>query len=685
MWRFVLYFVLAVCLLLSDFSLGSRFWPGSVESMRNGLEEENEFEEGQQRTWTFFWNPRQEKVTRYFENLQGGITFNPEVGEPLKVSRYMLDRLHGGHDDGKNVSADRLKFFKVTKNAAVSLSQNNRTCTEVQNYTCLQLVRVPYSAVCTFLFSRRPCTLFRSEYRNASCQRTVQVCCSGYELGTNGYCEKIFVRGDSGCGGPRYIRKSSGLISSPGYPINYNDSLECTWTIQAPKTRYIVFSVMDLDVEDPIGSCDLRRGDCFSNCLYDSLSMRDASTNKTRSLCGQLPPQNEIFYLGSGEVDLTFMSDSSQGGRGFKMAYSIVEGSMLRPRTCHKGQVWKICRRICRLTCEATMSPDFGEWNICIKSDGINSVVDSSAKDDVTCIPGCACPDDKPIWHRGKCQKVEQCSQSIFECGIPLRSSSSTKKILGGSMSRMGAWPWMVQVVEAFVPSCGATLVCSNWVITAAHCFLDKSSWTMPESIDRFKYWFHVGKHWKYDQVDNRRIQSFRAANIIIHPDYNFDTDINDIALVQLAGFVKDFEYARPACLPPLLNFTSEQQMNRSNGHPGVATSCISTGWGITRDIGASSNQLKEVALPIKPGAQCATYHTYDWAKIICAGGRIRQDTCKGDSGGPFMCLNESGKWVLRGITSFGDDCGRGRPGGYTRVSNYMTWIRRYVGSYCGV
>uniref|UniRef100_A0A8C6Z5K6 Peptidase S1 domain-containing protein n=1 Tax=Nothoprocta perdicaria TaxID=30464 RepID=A0A8C6Z5K6_NOTPE len=49
----------------------------------------------------------------------------------------------------------------------------------------------------------------------------------------------------------------------------------------------------------------------------------------------------------------------------------------------------------------------------------------------------------------------------------------------------------------------------------------------------------------------------------------------------------------------------------------------------------------------------------------------------QGDSGGPLACQDPSShRFVLYGITSWGDGCGeRGKPGVYTRVAAFTSWL----------
>lgn len=53
------------------------------------------------------------------------------------------------------------------------------------------------------------------------------------------------------------------------------------------------------------------------------------------------------------------------------------------------------------------------------------------------------------------------------------------------------------------------------------------------------------------------------------------------------------------------------------------------------------------------------------------------KDSCEGDAGGPFA-LNDNGQFWAAGIVSWGFDCGKqGSYGVYTRVANYLDWIKK--------
>lgn len=49
--------------------------------------------------------------------------------------------------------------------------------------------------------------------------------------------------------------------------------------------------------------------------------------------------------------------------------------------------------------------------------------------------------------------------------------------------------------------------------------------------------------------TSSANVVSRSAAQIIVHPDYNSNTNDNDVALVQLSSAVTFTNYVRPVCL----------------------------------------------------------------------------------------------------------------------------------------
>ena len=93
--------------------------------------------------------------------------------------------------------------------------------------------------------------------------------------------------------------------------------------------------------------------------------------------------------------------------------------------------------------------------------------------------------------------------------------------------------------------------------------------------------------------------------------------------------------------------------------------------------------------IPILPTAQCK--YTSNWPYIpdkhLCAGYSdefTKTDACQGDSGGPLICdssYSSGVQFAQLGVISFGFNCGGTKPGGYTRISQYLDWIAGVAGS----
>lgn len=55
----------------------------------------------------------------------------------------------------------------------------------------------------------------------------------------------------------------------------------------------------------------------------------------------------------------------------------------------------------------------------------------------------------------------------LSDCGKP----QSASRIIGGSASQLGQWPWQVSLHYSGSHVCGGSLVSPDFVVSAAHCF----------------------------------------------------------------------------------------------------------------------------------------------------------------------------------------------------------------------
>ncbi|XP_023252026.1 coagulation factor VII-like [Seriola lalandi dorsalis] len=231
-----------------------------------------------------------------------------------------------------------------------------------------------------------------------------------------------------------------------------------------------------------------------------------------------------------------------------------------------------------------------------------------------------------------------------------------TTRIVGGVLEKPGGSPWQVLIHRSDgYGFCGGTLVSDRWVVSAAHCF--------EESAD----------HVTIGNYDKRRPdqgeQLIKIQRVFVHPHFHSFTFDSDIALVYLAQPVLRGPTAVPACLPDA--HLSKYLLKEDNR--GVVT-----GWGLTRFMGRSSRFLRKVALPVVSYKDCtASTEQVITDNMFCAGYlETSMDACSGDSGGPFM-VSYRGTWFLTGIISWGEKCAaKGKYGVYTRLGNFLNWIR---------
>uniref|UniRef100_A0A1I8NFA1 CLIP domain-containing serine protease n=1 Tax=Musca domestica TaxID=7370 RepID=A0A1I8NFA1_MUSDO len=258
-------------------------------------------------------------------------------------------------------------------------------------------------------------------------------------------------------------------------------------------------------------------------------------------------------------------------------------------------------------------------------------------------------------------------------CGY---TSNSYKKIVGGEVSKRGAWPWVALIGydDQLSPSpfkCGGALVTARHVVTAAHC------------LRRDLKFVRLGEHDLSTETEARTVD-INVVRSEKHPEYNARNGHSDLAILYLERNVEFTEFISPICMPttPLL-----RQKSYVKHTPFVV------GWGKTMEGGVSANVLQELQIPVYDNSVCRdryqkqnrlfTENQFDSA-VLCAGVLSGgKDTCQGDSGGPLMIpepYQNNVRYYLIGVVSYGIGCARPEiPGVYTSTQHFMDWIQQKI------
>ncbi|XP_050949807.1 ST14 transmembrane serine protease matriptase b [Labeo rohita] len=513
------------------------------------------------------------------------------------------------------------------------------------------------------------------------------------------------------CGGK--LTGLRGTFTSPGYPSHYPPKSECVWNIEVPSGKHIKVKFDKLSIHSP----DQNTISCPADYL-------EISSRNTFRVCGEKPPKT-VYTIKSNEATIKFHSDLSYVSEGFSAEFLAFEptdpcpgkfqcdndlcvspnlkcdgyndcGDMSDERgcTCNETQI-KCNNGICK--------PSF--W----RCDGVNDCGDNTDEQNCgnckaqefrcrsgRCIPAykkcnggddCGDGSDESQCEKSiavhcaaltyKC-KNNQCISKLnpmcdgetdcedgsdeaeCKCGTkPYKSS----RIVGGKDSNEGEWPWQVSLhMKTQGHVCGASVISNRWLVTAAHCVQDKEKYKYSQA-DQWEVYLGLHHQSKTSKSTLRHVK-----RIISHPQYDPMSYDNDIALMELDSPVTLSQSIWPVCLP-----------DATHDFP-VGKSVWITGWGKLREeVDDVASVLQKAEVRIINNTVCNKLMDDGITpRMICAGvlaGGV--DACQGDSGGPMTSTENNGRMFLAGVVSWGDGCGRrNRPGVYTRVTEYRSWIR---------
>lgn len=221
---------------------------------------------------------------------------------------------------------------------------------------------------------------------------------------------------------------------------------------------------------------------------------------------------------------------------------------------------------------------------------------------------------------------------------------------------------------------CGASLVAPRKAITAAHCVFEGGSQVATSDLVLV-----AAPQGSKDETDS---QVRSVSNLFVHPNYDDQQIVNDIAVLTL----EDEMVGIPTVVP-------------SSDDSGLSEADVwSAGWGsIKRDTAAPEypDLFRVAPMTVFPAASCGAANPdpyviggysftgvssvdVDYDKQICAQGYHSGqivDTCVGDSGGPLVA-GAGANTRLVGLVSWGPDvCASDEPGIYTRVSAYRNFL----------
>ncbi|XP_061310255.1 trypsin I-P38-like isoform X2 [Pezoporus flaviventris] len=197
---------------------------------------------------------------------------------------------------------------------------------------------------------------------------------------------------------------------------------------------------------------------------------------------------------------------------------------------------------------------------------------------------------------------------------FPVNNDDDDDKIVGGYTCAANSVPFQVSLNNGY-HFCGGSLINSQWVLTAAHCY-------------KYPMQVQLGKHNLALKESTQQV--IRASKIIRHSGFDSDTLDNDIMLIKLAT-------------PAQLN-DAVQTVSLPTSCVTAGTECLISGWGKTRSSGSAyPDTLQCLNAPVLSSSACSNAYPGDITdNMICVGFlEGGKDSCQKVSG---CCREKEGR-----------------------------------------
>ncbi|XP_063907349.1 brachyurin-like [Zophobas morio] len=233
-------------------------------------------------------------------------------------------------------------------------------------------------------------------------------------------------------------------------------------------------------------------------------------------------------------------------------------------------------------------------------------------------------------------------------------------RIIGGNPAAVGEYPWQAAIYTTKPDGryfCGGTLLNDQWILTAAQCAYEATSFTI-----------QLGSN-QLSGTDPNRL-TVTASKYFINDRFDPTVSLaHDMAVIKLNEPINFTDYIKP------VDYYGRMGML----YPGAVLTV--TGWGQASDADTNLiNDLQTVDVSIIQSKECSIYYGDQIVDgMLCTVGLTNNEgICFGDIGGPLLSRATSGNGTsVMAISSWvsQNGCESAYPKGYTRVDWYNNWL----------